>query len=291
MSIADVKALLAAKSRPVGWGERRARIEEVGAVTPVAPDIALEPAVLGGVPAEWSQAPGADRSRALIFLHGGGFCSGSIVSHRRLATEAGRAAGRRVLAPAYRLAPEHPFPAAYDDVLAVWRALLEAGFAPDRIAVGGDSAGGALAAGLAVRLRDAGEPGPAALWLISPWSDLTQSGATMTSKDGVDPLIHRAYLDELAAAFAAGAELADPRLSVLNADLRGLPPTLIQVGSHETLLADSTRLAARLAEVDVGVTLEVWPSMIHAFPLWNGILPEGREAVAHGGAFLRREAL
>lgn len=288
MSIADVKALLAAKPRPVGWGERRARIEEVGAVTPVAPDIALEPAVLGGVPAEWSRAPGADPSRALIFLHGGGFCSGSIVSHRRLATEACRAAGRRVLAPAYRLAPEHPYPAAHEDVLAVWRALLEAGFAPDRIAVGGDSAGGALAVALAVRLRDAGEPGPAALWLISPWADLTQSGATMTSKDGVDPLIHRPYLDELAAAFAAGADLSDPRLSVLNADFRGLPPTLVQVGSHETLLADSTRLAARLAEADVGVTLEVWPGMIHAFPLWNGILPEGREAVAHAGAFLRR---
>lgn len=289
MTIADVRTLLAAKPRPVGWAERRARIEEVGAVTPVAADIALEQAVLGGVAAEWSTAPGVDPSRVLIFLHGGGFCSGSIVSHRRLATEAGRASGRRVLALAYRLAPEHPFPAAHDDVLAVWRALLAAGFAAKTIAVGGDSAGGALAAALAIRLREAGEAGPAALWLISPWADLTQSGETMTSKDAVDPLIHRPYLDELAAAFAPAGDRADPRVSVLNADLHGLPPTLIQVGSHETLLADSTRLATRLAKADIRVTLEAWPGMIHAFPLWNGILPEGRDAIAQAGAFLRAQ--
>jgi monoterpene epsilon-lactone hydrolase len=287
--IEAVRALLSAKPRPVGLEERRRRIEEVGAVWPVADDVKLEPVDLDGVPGEWSIVPGADASRVLIYFHGGGYCSGSIVSHRRLVTEAGRAGGLRTLAVAYRLAPEHPFPAARDDALAVWRRLLKEGYAAKHIAVGGDSAGGNLTLALVAELKRAGEDLPGCLWLLSPWIDLTMSGTTLVSKSAVDPLIHKEYLEELANAYAsAGMDRKDPRLSPLYADLSGLPPTLIQVGSAETLLDDAVRFAAAAGEADVSVTLEIWPHMIHAWPLWNARLEPGRRALAHAGAFLRQ---
>src|SRR6202035_6030117 len=161
-----VRALLTAKPRPVGWAERRQRLDEVGSVWPVAEDVQLTATDLGGIAGEWSIVPGSDASRVLIFFHGGGYCSGSIVSHRRLVTEAGRAAGVRTLAIGYRLAPEHPFPAAFDDALTAWRFLRGQGIAAAHIAVGGDSAGGGLTVGLICRLRDAHEELPACLWLV-----------------------------------------------------------------------------------------------------------------------------
>src|SRR5271155_3516364 len=240
-----IRALLGAKPRPVGWGERRARIEEVGAVWPVAGDVELTAADADGVAAEWSFVRGSDRSRVLLFFHGGGYCSGSIVSHRRLVTEAGRAAAIRTFAVEYRLAPEHPFPAAFDDALAAWRFLRAQGIAAKNIAVGGDSAGGGLSIALTNRLRTDGEEQPACVWLISPWTDLTMSGSTIISKDAVDPMIRKAYLEELASSYVpAGMDRKDPRVSPLFADLTGFPPMLVQVGSDETLLDDAVRFAA-----------------------------------------------
>ena len=287
--IDSIRALLGARPRPIGWAERRGRLDEVGATWPVAEDVKLEAADLDGVPGEWSIVPGADASRVLIYFHGGGYCSGSIVSHRRLVTEAGRAGSLRTLAVAYRLAPEHPFPAALHDALTVWRRLRKEGYLAKQIAVGGDSAGANLTLALVGELKRAGEDLPGCLWLVSPWTDLAMSGATLESKSAVDPLIHKAYLEELAAAFAPqGMDRRDPRLSPLYASLEGLPPTLIQVGSAETLLDDSVRLAAAAGEADVPVTLEIWPHMIHAWPLWNARLEPGRRALAHAGAFLRQ---
>jgi acetyl esterase/lipase len=283
-----IRALLGAKPRPVGWEERRRRIDEVGAVWPVADDVKLEAVDLDGVKGEWSIAPGADASRVLMYFHGGGYCSGSILSHRRMVTEAGRAGGVRTLAVDYRLAPEHPFPAALNDALTVWRRLRNEGYDAKRIAVGGDSAGGNLTLVLVAELKRAGEPLPGCLWLVSPWTDLAMSGATLASKSEVDPLIHKAYLEELAAAYApAGMDRKDPRLSPLYADLEGLPPTLIQAGSAETLLDDAVRFAAAAGEADVAASLEIWPHMIHAWPLWNARLEPGRRALAHAGTFLR----
>jgi epsilon-lactone hydrolase len=283
-----IRALLSAKPRPVGWAERRARLDEVGSVFPVAEDIALAPISFGGVSAEWSAAPQSDLSRALLFFHGGGYCSGSILSHRRLVTEVGRAAGLRTLAVAYRLAPEHPFPAALEDALAAWRFLLAEGYAPGRLVVGGDSAGGGLTLALMTALRDSGAALPACGWLLSPWTDLALSGSTLATKDAVDPLIHRGYLNELVEAFLpASVDRRDPRVSPLYADLDGLPPLLIQVGADETLLADATRFATAAGEANVSVTLEIWPDMIHAWPLWNAQLQSGREALEHAGAFMR----
>src|SRR6201991_2356044 len=210
IGIDAIRALLTSKPRPVGWADRRARIEEVGTVWPTADDIRLEAADCDGVPGEWSIAPGSDASRVLLFFHGGGYCSGSIVSHRRMVTEAGRAARMRTLAVAYRLAPEHPYPAAHEDALAACRYLHAQGIAAHNIAVGGDSAGGNLTITLINRLRAAGEDQPACAWLASPWTDLTMSGASLASKDAVDPLIHKAYLEELASAYAGAADRHDP---------------------------------------------------------------------------------
>jgi epsilon-lactone hydrolase len=283
-----IRALLGSKPRPHGWSERRQRLDDVGAVWPVADDVELVAVDAGGVAGEWSNVPGSDASRVLMFFHGGGYCSGSIRSHRRMVSEAGRAAGVRTLAVGYRLAPEHPYPAAADDALAAWQFLRREGIAPAHVAIGGDSAGGGLTVALINRLRAAGEKLPGCAWLVSPWTDLTMSGSTLVSKDAVDPLIHKAYLEELAGAYVpAGMERADPRLSPLHADLAGLPPTLIQVGSAETLLADATRFAAAAGAADVAVTLEIWPHMIHAWPLWNARLDDGRRALASAGAFIR----
>ena len=287
--IDTVRALLTAKPRPIGWAERRERLDEIGSVWPVADDVHLTAVDLSGVPGEWSIVPGSDDRCVLIFFHGGGYCSGSILSHRRMVTEAGRAAGMRTLAVGYRLAPEHPFPAALDDALTAWRFVRRQDIAAGHIAVGGDSAGAGLSVALVNMLRDAGEALPACAWLVSPWIDLTMSGSTLTTKNAIDPIIHMDYLEELADAYLAGGmNRKDRRVSPLYADLSGFPPTLIQVGSAETLLADATRFAAVLGAADVRVTLEIWPHMIHAWHLWNAHLEPGRRALASAGAFIRR---
>jgi len=272
----------------VGWPERRKRLDDVGAVWPVAQDVEITAIDVNGVPGEYSIFPGSDPSRVLMFLHGGGYCSGSIKSHRRLVTEAGRVAKMRTFAVDYRLSPEHAFPAAYNDALTAWRFLRKQGIPAAQIAIGGDSAGAGLTLGLIGRLRDAHEEVPACAWLISPWMDLTMSGASLVTKAAIDPLIHKEYLNELADAYLpAGVDRKDPRVSPLYADLRSFPAMLIQAGSDETLLDDATRLAAQAGSADVAVTLEIWPHMIHAWPLWNAHLEDGRRALASAGSFIR----
>ncbi len=279
-----IRALLTSKPRPVGWAERRQRIDEIGSTWPVADDVRLEEVELGGgLPGEWSIVPGSDASRVLMFFHGGGYCSGSIVSHRRMVTEAGRAARMRTLAVDYRLAPEHPYPAAHEDAMTAWRFLRKQGIAARNIAVGGDSAGGNLTITLINRLRAAGEEQPACAWLASPWTDLTMTGASL------DPLIHKAYLEELANAYAPPPlDRKDPLISPLFSDLGGFPSTLIQVGSSETLLDDAVRFARAAGLADVNVTLQVWPHMVHAWTMWNAKLAEGRQALEQVGEFMRR---
>ena len=285
--IDTIRALLTSKPRPVGWAERRQRLDEVGSFWPVADDVKLDPVDLDGVPGEWSIAPGSDASRVLLFFHGGGYCSGSILSHRRMVTEAGRAAGTRTLAVGYRLAPEHPFPAAFEDALTAWRFLRKQGVAAGHIAVGGDSAGGGLTLALITRLRDAGEELPGCAWLVSPWTDLTMSGdarapRTQSIRSSTRAISANWPMPTFPPDGPEGPACLPPLCRS-----EGLPPTLIQVGSAETLLEDATRFAAAAGAADVPVTLEIWPHMIHAWHLWNAHLEPGRRALAHAGAFMR----
>jgi acetyl esterase/lipase len=282
-----IRAQLAATPRPVDMAGRRARINALGSHYKLAADVRVETADANGVAAEWTVTPEAEKSRVLMFLHGGGYVSGSLESHRHMVAEAGRQARARTLALDYRLAPENPFPAALEDALAGYRFLLARGIAPGRIALCGESAGGGLAVAAMVSLRDAGDPLPGCAWLSSPWTDLSQTSETMRTKDATDPLIHEPYLDELAAAYLQGASAANPLASPVHADLHGLPPLLLYVGSAETLLDDSVRLAAAAGAADVRVTLDIWPDMIHAFTLFYQQVAVAREALAKMGSFVR----
>jgi epsilon-lactone hydrolase len=282
-----IRRMLAARPRPADLAERRQRLDGLGAQYPLPADVRVEPVEANGVAAEWTATPGADPTRVVLFLHGGGYISGSLLSHRHMVAQAGREAGARTLALGYRLAPEHPFPAALEDAVAGYRFLLSQGFAPRRIVMAGESAGGGLAVAALVRLRDAGDPLPACAWLSSPWVDLENAGGTMETKAAVDPLISKPYLAELAGMYLHGADPRTPLASPLHADLRGLPPMLIQAGSAETLLDDAVRLAGAAGAADLRVTLQVWPDMIHAWHLFHPQLAAGRRALAEVGAFIR----
>jgi acetyl esterase/lipase len=285
--IGALRALLTLRPRPTSVAERRERLDALGHAYQTAPDIALQPVTADGVPAEWTTSPGADTSRVLLYLHGGGFSVGSIVSHRAMVAETGRAAQARTLAIDYRRTPEHPFPAALDDALKAYQWLLAQGVQPGRIAIGGDSAGGGLTLATMLALRDQGLPLPACAWCISPWVDMEARGGTYATKAAIDPMISKDYILELAAWYLAGTAPSTPLAAPIHADLQGLPPLLIQVGTAETLLDDSIELAGRAGAADVRVTLEIWPHMIHAFPLFHPQLTDGRRAIAAAGAFIR----
>lgn len=286
--IAAIRTMLASQPRPSGPAERRQRLDSFGSALGVPDDARLETVQINGVQAEWSATPAADPACAVLYLHGGGYMAGSIVSHRYVAIEIGRSARARTLALDYRRAPEHPYPAQLDDALAAYRYLLDQGLAAGKIAVGGDSAGGNLTLALLIALRTRGLPLPACGWVVSPWSDLTASGATMQSKAAVDPMIQKPYVLELAQNFAGGRDLSDPLISPQLADLTGLPPLLIQVGSEETLLDDSVMLAGRAGAAGVATTLEIWPDMIHAFTMFFPLVAASRRATVDAGSFIRR---
>jgi epsilon-lactone hydrolase len=265
----------------------RAAFAPAGRIHPVPDDVLVTAVNAGGVPAHWLAAPGADAGRVLLFLHGGGFELGSLRSDGELAARIGRASGMRVLLIEYRLAPEHPFPAAIDDVLAAWRWLrTNQGLSAGSLAVAGDSAGGGLAVALLVAVRDAGEALPAAAALMSPTVDLTGSGASMTERVDQDPFSTPAMLRQFAAGYLAGADPKTPLASPLFAPLAGLPPLLVQVGTADLLLSDSERLAAAAADAGVDVTLEIGEGLPHVYPILLGT-PEAAEATERTGKFLR----
>jgi monoterpene epsilon-lactone hydrolase len=281
----------ASASRPAPTlDELRAGFAPADRLHPVPDDVVVTAVSAGGVPAHWLTVPGTDAGRVLLFLHGGGFELGSLRSDGELAARLGRAAGMRVLFPEYRLAPEHPFPAAIDDVLAAWRWLrTDQDLSASSLAVAGDSAGGGLALALLVALRDAGEARPAAATLMSPTVDLTSSGASMTERVDQDPFSTPALLRQLAASYLAGADPKTPLASPLFAALDGLPPLLILVGTADLLLSDSERLAAAATEAGIEVTLEVGEGLPHVYPIMLGT-PEAAEATEQIGKFLQARA-
>jgi acetyl esterase/lipase len=264
--------------------EMRARFEQMAA--PPEADIKCESVTAGGVKAEWISAPGAATDRAVLYLHGGGYVVGSIKTHRDLMGRVSRAAKVRVLGLDYRLAPEHPFPAAVDDSVAAYRWMLQQNLKPSGIAVAGDSAGGGLVVAALVAIRDAKLPLPAAGVCLSPWVDLEGLGESMKTREQADPVVRRDMLTQMAGAYLGGKSARTPLAAPLYADLKGLPPLLIQVGDAETLLDDSNRLAQKARVAGVDVKLEVWPEMIHVFQLFAGFLPEGQQAVDGIGQYL-----
>lgn len=267
--------------------EMRSGFEEIARFFPLPPDVTRTAADAGGVPAEWISAPGARSDRALLHLHGGGYIIGSLATHRELAARLSRACLAPVLLLDYRLAPEHPFPAALEDATSAYRWLLAQGLSPNRVAVCGDSAGGGLALSLLVAARDAGQPLPATAVCLSPWTDLESSGESMTRHAEEDPIVQRDWLLRAAQAYLAGtADPRNPLASPLYADLRGLPPLLVQVGTAETLLDDARRLAVRARQAGVETTLEVCDEMIHVWQLFAALLPEGQQAIERIGAFV-----
>jgi acetyl esterase/lipase len=242
---------------------------------------------LGGVPALHYRTAAAATDRAVLFLHGGAYILGGEASHGGLAARLGHAAAAQSFLVDYRLAPEHPYPAALDDALAAYKALLQQ-YPAGRIAIAGDSAGGNLALVTAIAIRDAGLPPPAALALISPWTDMSGSGESVYSRAHRDPMLSPSWTGLGARHFAGGLALDDPRLSPLFAKLEKLPPLLIHVGSEEILLSDSERLAQRAREAGVEVGLRCFEGLWHDFQLNGGLLAEADESIAGLGAFLRQ---
>ena len=242
----------------------------------------------GGVPAEWVSAEGSAADRAVLYLHGGGYIIGSVRTHRVLMAGLSKASGARVLGLEYRLAPEHPFPAPVEDAEAAYRWLLAEGYDAANIAVAGDSAGGGLTVSVMVQLRYLGLPMPGAAVCFSPWVDLEGVGESMDTNAEIDPMVQREGLSFMAEVYLGGCNPRAPLAAPLYADLQGLPPTLIQVGSAETLLDDSTRLADRTRAAGVDVRLDVWEDMIHVWQLFAPMLPEGWEALAQAGEFIER---
>jgi acetyl esterase/lipase len=267
--------------------ERRALMDSFGQAAP--DDVVVTPVDAGGVPGEWVEAPEAVDDRVVLYLHGGGYHMGSLASHRLLVSRLSAEAGARVLSLDYRLAPEHPFPAAVDDAVAAYRWLLGQGVSADRVAIAGDSAGGGLTLATLLALRDAGDSLPACAVPISPWTDLEGTGESMRTRADVDIMIKPDKIKEGVDWYAAGHDLRDPYVSPLHGNYAGVPPLLIHVGDAEVLLDDAVRVAGRARAAGVDVTLEVWDEMPHVFQAFVSLLPEADQAVARIGEWIRAQ--
>ena len=270
--------------------ERRAQYERAEKAFPTPPEVKVERVSAPVAPAEWLRPPGAAPGRVVLYLHGGGYVIGSPRSHRHLAAAIATAGQASALLLDYRLAPEHPYPAAVDDATGAYRWLLDQGIAPEHIVIGGDSAGGGLTVATLLALRDARLPLPAGGVCISPWVDLTCSGGSYRTKAAVDPIVTRTGVEEMARAYLGRSAARTPLASPLFADLRGLPPLLIHVGSDEVLLDDAVQLADRARAAGVDATLEVWDRMIHVWHWFLPMLDEAQSAVDGIGRFIRARA-
>lgn len=285
--ITALRAVIAQRVRSDDIAQRRRDIDARGKQNKLAGDVTVEPVNANGVKAEWTATPDADRARAVLFVHGGGYVIGSLDSHRHLVAEIGRAARAPALALDYRLAPEHPFPAAVEDAVSGYRFLLAKGVLPGSITIAGDSAGGGLVVAAMLAIRDAGLAQPACGWAISPWVDMEATGGSMITKAATDPTVQRVGILEMAKAYLGGADPRSPLASPIHAELAGLAPLLIQVGAAETLLDDAIMLARVAGAADVAVDLQIWPEMIHVWHTYHADLAAGRRAIEAGGQFAR----
>jgi monoterpene epsilon-lactone hydrolase len=267
----------------------RAAFSEIMAQVPVAPDVQQNPVEIGGVAGVEVTIQGNQAENVILYFHGGVYVIGSAASSVPLVGDLVRRTGAKAITLEYRLAPEHPYPAAVEDARAAYEGLLAQGIAPAQIALAGESAGGGLAVAALIALREADVPLPSCGYLMSPYVDLTLSGETLAEKWELDPLLTPDGLRARVPDYVAGADAADPYISPIFGDLRGLPPLLIQVGSHEVLLSDALRLAGRAAKSDVAVTLDVTPGVPHVFQAYAGVLDEAGAALDRASDFLKTQ--
>ncbi len=283
---------LALKKKGLSIPELRARSERNGRVHPPFPrDTVIEEIVLEGLRCADLRPPRERPGRVVLYLHGGGYVTGSIESYLMLCVPLARALGLRVVVPEYRLAPEHPYPAALEDVLKAYRGLLARGYSGSDIVLAGDSAGGGLCLATALSLRDSGDPMPAAVICLSPWADLSNSGASHAANAKSEVLLDTATLDRWAALYAGGARLEDPYLSPVRGDFRGLPPLLIQVDRGEILLDDSRTVAEKARAAGVDLSLSVWDGLWHVWPALGDLVPESGAAFAEARTFLEARSI
>ncbi len=261
----------------------QARAKLSGARRPVPAGVTATPGTVGGVAGEWLRPDQGESAGTLLYLHGGGYFACSPQTHRPITGGLARR-GFNVFAPDYRLAPEHPFPAAVHDAVAVYRGLIADGVPANKLVVGGDSAGGGLSLAMLISLRDAGDPLPAAGILFSPWTDLAGTGVSMVRNHRRDAMFPGKGMEKVAGPYLNGADPRTPLASPLYAPLQGLPPLEIHVGSHEVLLDDSTRLAERAIAAGCSVTLKTWPVVPHVWPLFP--LPEAAQSLNAAAKFL-----
>jgi monoterpene epsilon-lactone hydrolase len=265
---------------------RRAAMDEIA--LPMGDDVTATPVDVDGQAAEWVVAAGAGNERTVLYLHGGGYVMGSLATHRKLAGDISRAAGARVLLLDYRLAPEHPYPAAVDDAVSAYRWLLASGTEAGAVAIAGDSAGGGLTICTLLALRDAGLRQPGAAVAISPWTDLTLGAASIETVVQRDPIVRASDLKRYRDWYLDGADPRHPGASPAHADLTGLAPILVHVGEAEVLLDDAVVLSDHGRRDGVDVTLEAWPDMVHVWHVFAGRVPEATAAVERVGEFLRQ---
>jgi monoterpene epsilon-lactone hydrolase len=270
----------------VGISEQRRLLRELISAQPLPTDVTVTSAALGGVPTAEITIDGTSPRHVVLYFHGGVYVLGDAVQAAGLAAQVARRTSATVISVDYRLAPEHPYPAAVDDALAAYHALLDNGTAPSDIAFAGESAGGGLAVATLINARDHGLPLPAAAYLMSPYADLTLAGTTMDTKRDADPLLSPEALQARVPDYTAGQDAALPLISPIFADLTGLPPLIIQAGTHEVLLDDAIRLAGQAAVADVQVTLDITPGVPHVFQAYAPILDEAAAALDRAGRFL-----
>jgi epsilon-lactone hydrolase len=284
----NLEAILRQSALPadVDVNEQRRLLRELIAAQPLPGDVSVTAAALGGVPAAEVTVDGVEPRHVVLYFHGGVYVLGDAFQAAGLAAQVGRRTQAKVISVDYRLAPEHPYPAAVDDALAAYKALLDNGTAPSDIVFAGESAGGGLAVATLVSARDHGLPLPAAALVMSPYADLTLAGTTLESKREADPLLSREALQARVPDYTAGQDAALGLISPIFADLSGLPPLIIQGGTHEVLLDDAIRLARQAAIADVEVTLDITPGVPHVFQAYYPILDEAAAALDRAGQFL-----
>ena len=266
--------------------EQRRLLRELLSAQPLPAEVTVTAAALGGVPTAEITVEGIESRHVVLYFHGGVYVMGDAFLSADLASQVGRRTQAKVISVDYRLAPEHPYPAAVDDALAAYEALLQSGVDPSDIAFAGESAGGGLAIATLVNARDHGLPLPAAAFVMSPYADLSLAGTSMETRHEVDPLLSREALQARVTDYTSGQDPALGLISPVFADLSDLPPLIIQAGTHEVLLDDALRLAQRAASADVEVTLDITPGVPHVFQAYYPILGEAAAALDRAGQFL-----